>query len=196
MTKMRQITGISKVDNCVDYVVDHLLSTDRKITVFIHHHIVNDMLVEKLNSWLKDSGYPPVLTIESSHSGDVRASNVEEFKNNPHCKVLIASTLAAGEGLNLQFCSDAVMLERQWNPANEEQAEARFHRFGQKNAVNVNYMITSETIDEYFTQLVEKKRAIVAQTLDGKDTSNWQTEGLMRELAQLLVTQGRKEWKM
>ena len=44
---------------------------------------------------------------------------------------MVASTLAAGEGLNLQTCSDCVIHERQWNPANEEQVEGRFIRIGQ-----------------------------------------------------------------
>lgn len=37
-----------------------------------------------------------------------------------------------GKGLNLQSCSDCVVLERQWKPANEKQAEARFIRIGAK----------------------------------------------------------------
>ena len=44
---------------------------------------------------------------------------------------MVASQLAAGEGLNLQTCSDCVMHERQWNPGKEEQAEGRFIRIGQ-----------------------------------------------------------------
>jgi SNF2 family DNA or RNA helicase len=87
------------------------------------------------------------------------------------------------------------MLERQWNPANEEQAEGRFHRFGQLNPVSVNYLIASETIDEYFTELVESKRAIVASTLDNKEIE-WDQNSLMAELAQILVTKGKKAWKL
>lgn len=87
------------------------------------------------------------------------------------------------------------MLERQWNPANEEQAESRFHRFGQLNPVAVNYLIATETIDEYFSELVEKKRAIVAQTLDGKEVA-WETNSLMKELAAILVQKGTKKWSL
>jgi len=120
---------------------------------------------------------------------------VTNFRENDRSRIMIASTLAAGEGLNLQFCADAVMLERQWNPANEEQAEGRFHRFGQLHPVTVTYMIASETIDEYFTELVEQKRAIVGSTLDNKDIQ-WDQNSLMTELAQILVTKGKKSWKL
>ena len=87
------------------------------------------------------------------------------------------------------------MLERQWNPANEEQAEARTHRFGQKNAVTATYMLASGTIDEKFTELVEQKRAIVAATMDNKNIA-WEQSSLVKELAAILVSTGKKKWSL
>lgn len=194
MTKMRQITGISKVEQAVDFTTEFLLSTDRKIVIFIHHHAVATKLEADLNAWLKDGGFEPVLNLNSSLGQQQRQDLVTKFRET-NSRVMIASTLAAGEGLNLQFCSDAIMLERQWNPANEEQVEGRFHRFGQTNPVSVTYMLASETIDEYFTELVEQKRAIVGSTLDNKEIQ-WDQSSLMTELAQILVTKGKKSWKL
>lgn len=194
MTTMRQITGVSKVNECIDFVTDFLLSTDRKLVIFVHHKVVASLLKDGLNKWMQDGNYPEVLNLSSDLDGDARAAVVQRF-SEPANRILIASTLASGEGLNLQFCSDAIMLERQWNPANEEQAESRFHRFGQVNPVTVTYMLATETIDEYFTEIVERKRAIVAQTLDGKDV-NWEQNNLMRELAQMIVTKGSKKWRL
>jgi SWI/SNF-related matrix-associated actin-dependent regulator of chromatin subfamily A-like protein 1 len=194
MTKMRQVTGIGKVEQCVDFVTEFLLSNERKIVVFAHHHAAVNMLLEKLNGWLADGGFKPCLNLHSGLSGDDRQRLIETFRDTDH-RVMIASTLAAGEGLNLQFCADAVMLERQWNPANEEQAEGRFHRFGQTYPVSITYMIASETIDEYFTELVESKRAIVASTMDNKEIQ-WDQSSLMSELANILVTKGKKAWSL
>lgn len=194
MTAMRKLTGISKVEQCTDFVVEHLLSTDRPIVIFAHHHDAITLLEANLNNWLRDGNYPKLLNLHAGLNGDERQKMVERFKAG-ESRVMIASTLAAGEGLNLQFCSDAVMLERQWNPANEEQAEGRFHRFGQENPVSVTYMLASETIDEYFTEIVERKRAIVASTLDHKEIA-WDQNSLMAELAQVLVTKGKKKWTL
>jgi len=194
MSKMRHITGISKVEACVDHVTEFLLSNERKIVIFVHHHDVATMLQKSLDNWLVDGGFKPVLNLTSNLSGDERAAMVARFKDEDY-RVMIASTLAAGEGINLQFCSDCIMLERQWNPANEEQGESRFHRFGQINTVSVSYMIASETIDEYFTELVEQKRAIVASTLDNKEIQ-WDQTSLMSQLATVLVTKGKKAWKL
>lgn len=194
MSKLRHITGISKVEQCIDFTTEFLISSERKIVIFSHHKDVSDILVDNLNGWLKEGDYSPVCHMHSGLDGNARAALVERFKEDKS-RVMVASTLAAGEGLNLQFCSDAVILERQWNPANEEQAEARFHRFGQTNNVSITYMIASGTIDEYFTELVEIKRSIVMATLDGKEVQ-WNQNSLMKELAETLTSKGRERWKL
>jgi SNF2 family DNA or RNA helicase len=194
MGKLRHIVGISKVQECVDFVTEFLLSSDRKIVVFTHHNDVMSMLDMQLSQWCEEGAFPKPLVLHSGLNGDQRADLVKQFKDSPS-RILIASTLAAGEGLNLQFCSDAIILERQWNPANEEQAEARFHRFGQLNNVSITYMLATGTIDEYFTELVEQKRAIVAQTLD-KKTVEWDQQSLLKELTSLLLSKGGKKWSL
>jgi SNF2 family DNA or RNA helicase len=191
MNKMRQITGISKVTECVDFVTEFLLSCDRKIVVFAHHHAAEDLLEAELNTWLTDGGFEKCMRFRAGDDFDTKG---QAFKNSAS-RVMIASTQAGGVGGNLQFVSDAVMLERQWNPSKESQAEKRHHRYGQKNNVIVTYMIASDTIDEYFTELVEQKRAVVGSSLDGED-KNWDETSLMTELATLLVTKGKKGWKL
>jgi SWI/SNF-related matrix-associated actin-dependent regulator 1 of chromatin subfamily A len=195
MSKMRHITGISKVAECVDFTTEFLLSTDRKLVIFTHHQDVMEMLESQLNRWCREGNFGAVCKLHSGLDGNARTKLVEEFKSDDSKRILIASTLAAGEGLNLQFCSDAILLERQWNPANEEQVEGRFHRFGQLNNVSITYMLASGTIDEFFTELVEIKRSIVAATLDNKQIE-WNQQSLMKELSEILVTRGRKAWSL
>jgi len=191
MTKMREIVGVGKVDSCVDFTTDFLLSsTDRKLVIFVHHHSVQAYLEAKLNQWLAEGGYAPCLLLKSGSGGDIG----EQFRVGPN-RILIASTLSAGEGLNLQFCSDAIMMERQLNPANEEQAEDRFHRYGQENKVNITYMIGAGTIDDFFTELVEQKRAIMSSTLDNKKIQ-WDQQSLMSDLAIALTTRGKQRWSL
>jgi SNF2 family DNA or RNA helicase len=196
MTKLRKITGISKVPAAVDYAIEFLVNEpERKLVIFAHHHDVVNALEMKLNAFLAESNLHTCLNLNATLSADKRAELVDRFKNNPHARIMIASTLAAGEGLNLQFCSRAVMLERQWNPANEEQAEGRFARIGQEDNIIVTYMLASETIDEKFTEIVETKRAIIANTLDGKEYQ-WDQASLMKELATVLVMKGKKKWTL
>lgn len=203
MSKMRHLTGLSKVRPTIEQVEEFLLNTmnmdedspDRKICLFIHHQDVHHLLHNGISTVLKSAGFNPPLAITSDMSSQERFDAVEAFKR-PENRVMIASTGAAQEQLNMQFCSDFIMVERQWNPANEEQAEGRFPRIGSVSSqINGKYMVAIGTIDEYFAELVEKKRGFMKSTLDGIKTA-WDESSLMMELAEKLHAQGRKKWSL
>jgi SNF2 family DNA or RNA helicase len=79
------------------------------------------------------------------------------------------------------------MMERQWNPSKEEQAEGRIVRIGQTaSKLTCTYMQVINTIDDDLGKLVEKKRAMKANVLDGKET-DWNESSLIRELAEILA---------
>jgi len=197
MSKMRHITGLSKVPAVAEFIREFLESNpeDKKLTIFLRHLDVMDLLAAECQPFLNEMALNKPLRISGTTSSDDRAKVALRFREEPKSRLLFATTLAAGEALNLQFCSDAIIMEREWNPANEEQAESRFHRYGQSNHVFVDYALVSETIDEYFTELVEQKRAIVSSTLDNKEYV-WDQNSLMADLAMVLVTKGKKAWKL
>lgn len=189
LSKMRHITGLSKIQSCFDFIDEFLLMTERKLVIFVHHQDVGQILKMRC-----EQANFRVLNLTSSLDSDARAKMVEEFKDPSGPRIMIASTLAAGEGLNLQFCSDCVMMERQWNPANEEQAEGRFIRIGQlSDKVTATYLVAVGTIDEFFAELVERKREIVSQTLNG-EAVQWDQSSLIKELAETLAKSGGRKW--
>ena len=67
-------------------------------------------------------------------SADRRMALVDYFRES--ADIMIA-TEAAGEGLNLQFCSLVVNYDLPWNPQRIEQRIGRCHRYGQKHDVVV-----------------------------------------------------------
>jgi SNF2 family DNA or RNA helicase len=194
---MRHLCGLSKVKPAIEWITDFLINVpEEKLVVFVHHKDVGKLMMANLESEICDgSVFAKPLEFTSEMSIDKRFDVIEEFKNGSS-RVLVASTLAAGEGLNLQFCSNAIILERQWNPANEEQAEGRFPREGTKaSQVNINYYIAVGTIDEYLTEIVERKREYVSKTLDGQG-SKWDETSIMKELADKIVSQQRQKWTL
>lgn len=200
ITKMRHITGISKIDPCISQVGEFLEETDRKLAIFVHHQDVGEMLYRKLDELcaaLRLSGAQIGPPVQYTSAMDMEARNraIDRFKS-PQCRVGVFSTLAAGEGLNLQFCSDMYLLERQWNPANEEQVEGRFNRIGQVSQVNATYFLAGGTIDEYFSELVEAKRKNMLQTMRGEDNMSFSEGSLMRELTEIIAAKGGKKWKL
>lgn len=195
MSRMRHLAGLSKVEPCVEHLEEFLLETDRQIVVFIHHKDVGERIHRLLSNSCALMGEKKPLMLTSDLNSEQRDSVVQAFKNQ-ESRILIASTLASGEGLNLQFCSDCILLERQWNPANEEQAEGRFIRIGQlSDKVSATYFVAVGTIDELFAQIVEQKREICAKTLGGEAVA-WDQSSLMKELAEVLARQGGKMWSL
>jgi SNF2 family DNA or RNA helicase len=197
ITEMRHITGYTKIDPCVSFVEDFITSIpERKITIFVHHKDIHVALVSRLRELQvadRDNWGDYICELTAEMDAMAKNRSIDAFKSNSS-RVMVASTLVAGEGLNLQFCSDGVMMERQWNPANEEQAEGRFVRIGQlADVVNMTYLIAVGTVDETFSEIVEKKRAISANTLDAK-TINWSESSLMQELTEVLAATGGKRW--
>ena len=91
---------------------------------------------------------------------------INEFKNNPECKVLIASPASLGESVSLHknsknesVCNHAIYLDRNFNGAQYIQSMDRIHRVGMDQSVEVNYhlIMAKNTIDEVIdTRLGEK----------------------------------------
>ena len=192
LSKMRHLTGLSKINPTIDYIMEIMGSTDDRVTVFVHHKDVAEILCNKLNSLFNEIKLPNC----ARHSaGD---SSLETEKSFEKSRVLICSTLAGGEGLNLQhLCRRFIMLERQWNPANEEQAEARFPRpEGIKtDFIDGVYMVAIGTVDEFFSEIVEKKREVVSKTLSG-EAAPWDQSSLIKELAETLSMSGGRRWSI
>lgn len=197
LSKMRHLTGIAKIEPVIDYTEDFIESTSRKLVIFAHHKDVGAALLERLSALCAanpEKWGSGVLNIQGI-SPDNRAPIIEQFAL-PGYRILIAGELASSEGLNLQFCDACVLMERQWNPANEEQAEARFIRIGQvSNKVTAMYPIAIGTIDEFLTELIEKKRQFMLNTLDGKEIQ-WNQSSIIQELAEILNQTGGKKWSI
>jgi SNF2 family DNA or RNA helicase len=89
-----------------------------------------------------------------------RQKMIDEFNQDPDCRVFCASLLAGGVGIDLTSAQAVIHYDRWWNPAREEQATARVHRMGQKNVVQVFRLITKGTLEEKIHQLITKKREL------------------------------------
>lgn len=181
MMTLRRITALAKVDFAVNYIDTFLETCDEKIAIGIHHKAVRDLLYYKL----EQRGFKP-LKLSGEDSAENKFRIVQQFQA-PDRRVLIINMLAGGVGVDgLQHaCNNVLILERQWNAADEEQFESRFNRDGQKLPVLAEYMIAKGTIDEDFTIMVEEKRQISGETLDGWDFTS--SPESIRELVQRTI---------
>lgn len=204
ITRMRHLVGLSKIDDTIEEVDEILLGTDEKVVVFSHHIDVAEILMRKLMKRMDEGGFNAEPLWFQGGMSDAAAENViKAFVEGPH-RVLVASALASGEGVDRlqKVCKRCIMHERQWNPANEEQCEGRFTRIdslakdGEK--VLAKYMVAIGTIDEWFTELVDGKRANLASAMDKDVTAVRQLneQSLTREMMDIIASKGRKRWRL
>jgi SNF2 family DNA or RNA helicase len=171
---LRQVVGMAKAEQTLE-IVRPTLEAGEKIVIFGHHKAVLDKLEEDVTK----AGYANV-RIDGQVTGKKRQKLIDEFQENPDCKVMIASILAMGMGVNLVSASSVFIVERQWTPAVEEQGEDRLWRIGQEKEVTVWYLVTADTVDDKMNSLIERKRDLVSRIVDGKKISK--EESLVSEL--------------
>ncbi|KAG1743712.1 SNF2 family N-terminal domain-containing protein [Suillus paluster] len=74
--------------------------------------------------------------------------------------------------LNLTCCNNVILVDMWWNPALEDQAFDRAHRFGQTRDVNIFKLTIPETVEERILELQEKKRNLTKAALSGERMKN------------------------
>lgn len=138
---------------------DEILSNigDKKLLIFTEFKDTLNYLEEKLTSW----GYE-VNTIHGSMGMDARIEAEHKFKNETQ---IMVATEAAGEGINLQFCSLMVNYDIPWNPNRLEQRMGRIHRYGQDREVFIYNMVSKDTregqiLDRLFDKLDSMREAL------------------------------------
>jgi len=186
MNRLRHLAGYGKIECVLDYIEEFLENEEgEKITIFHHHHDIAELMIIKLN----EMGTAP-LQLKAKFDSGKRSDIIDQFQRQEKSRILIAPTLACGEGLNLQFCSHAVIAEREWNASNEEQAEGRFSRIGSNaDSIEVVYPVAVGSIDEMFAEIVERKRQYVSETLNGEASSTtWSQSDIMKELTQRMLS--------
>ena len=134
---------------------------DAKWLVFTEHRDTADHLVRRLEG-LGFSGQ--VALIHGGLAWREREEQVEHFRDPGGARYLVA-TDAAGEGINLQFCSRMANYDIPWNPARLEQRMGRIHRYGQQREVRIANLIAGETYEGRVLEVLLEKLDRVREEL-------------------------------
>jgi len=111
-----------------------------------------------------------------------RQAVVEQFQNDPSVAVFLISLKAGGVGLNLTAADTVVHFDPWWNPAVEAQATDRAHRIGQRRVVTSIKLIARDTIESRVLSLQQKKRSLLAGTVDAEAAIEQMSVEDLREL--------------
>lgn len=100
-------------------------------------------------------------------ASDRRKALVDYFRDSG--RIMIA-TEAAGEGVNLQFCSMVVNYDLPWNPQRVEQRIGRCHRYGQQhNVVVVNFSNRGNAAETRILELLATKFRLFESVFGASD---------------------------
>ena len=136
---------------------------EQKVVVFTQYQEAAKLVANKLEK--QGIGYGMI------HGGvdqDKRQGEVDRFQNDPNCKVFVATIKAGGLGITLTAGSIAVFLDKDWTPANNNQAIDRLHRIGQESNVTVVELLAKNTIEEYIEKMLEDKQETFDTLIEGK----------------------------
>ena len=104
--------------------------------------------------------------LDGNMSYEDRAAAVADFNSNPDQFVFLISTRAGGVGLNITSANKVVVVDPNWNPAYDLQAQDRAYRIGQTRDVEVFRLVSSGTIEEivYGRQIYKQQQANIGYT--------------------------------
>ena len=149
--QLRQLAANEKLDSVKEWI-NNFQESEGKLVVFAYHTEIQKKLLE---------AYPNAAGICAGMTDVERNDNKNRFMEDDDCRIIICSLKSGSVGLTLTAASNVLFAEMDWCAANNSQAEDRCHRIGQKNAVNVWYVIAQDTIEEYIYEVVEKKRELI-----------------------------------
>ena len=72
-------------------------------------------------------------------------AELERFKEDADCRVLLATVASGGTGLNITEANHVLFLDRWFNPFVYAQAMDRCHRIGQKKLVKIEFIDANMT---------------------------------------------------
>jgi SWI/SNF-related matrix-associated actin-dependent regulator 1 of chromatin subfamily A len=156
---LKRITASGKMEAAQEWI-DLRVAEGNKVIVGAHHRDVTEALAAA-NGGLSILGGQKVESVEEDKKKFQELSCEE-------APVIVLSIQAAKTGHDLFASSHVLELELPWVPTDEDQLFGRAHRIGQKNAVLATRMVASGTIDIDNLNLLEKKRRIVEEAVDGK----------------------------
>lgn len=157
--KLKQETARQKIIASAHIFTDHI-ANKRKVIVFCSHI----KTVTDLYSMYRDHS----VFITGNVKPEDRMKAVDMFEKNKHVLFLICTMQTTGTGFNLTAASEVLFMELGWTPSEHKQCEDRAWRIGQKNTVNINYLIAINTIDEDIIELLNNKSEVIEGTFKGE----------------------------
>lgn len=169
---LRRILGESKVYAAADWA-SRAARLGEPVVMFAEHQEV----IRRLQILLRKQRIKFV-TIDGNTTRKQRQKAIDTFQQG-RVAVFIGSK-AAKEGITLHRARHLMFVERYFTAADEEQAEDRIRRIGQKAKTTIWHLHAEGTIDDRLADIVETKRRIVRNAIGTEDIREKPEESVER----------------
>ena len=155
---LRRATADAKIPVATQWIKDFITKEKKPILIWADHGKVIRNMSKALDDINVKYG-----VIDGSVNKKARNEIVKAFQNGDLDAVVLSK--AGREGLTLTRASDALFVERWLVPTWEEQAEDRIYRIGQKDKVNIYYLMMRDTTDDDISEMIDKKRKAIEEAV-------------------------------
>jgi SWI/SNF-related matrix-associated actin-dependent regulator 1 of chromatin subfamily A len=159
MTLLRTFIAMETVPYSIEKA-EEALELNKKVIIFCNFN-------DEMDAFNRHFGNKAVC-VRGGMSDKQKQLSVDRFQEDDSCKVFVGQIKAAGVGLTLTKAEIVIMNSLDWVPGNHEQAEDRAYRIGQKETVNIYYMLMDDTIDTLVWDILNEKKKIIG-TIMGED---------------------------
>ncbi len=137
----------------LDKLLPHLKKQGHRVLLFSQFV----MLLDILDDYLRGRNYI-FGRIDGSITGRERQRVIDRFQApGSDLFIMLLSTKAGGQGINLTAADTVIIYDSDWNPQNDIQAQARCHRIGQTKNVKVYRLLTNKTYEQVMFQTASRK---------------------------------------
>lgn len=155
---LKQLSVKGKMKDAIKWVEDFIEDNGKLVIFTTHKQTIDDLM-----NVFKDIA----VKIDGPVTAQNRQAAVEKFQSDDATRLFIGNIQAAGTGITLTAASAVAFLELPWTSGDLSQAEDRCHRIGQKDSVNVYYLLADNTIEQEIAELLDSKRKVLNAILDG-----------------------------
>lgn len=151
----------------LDKLLIRLKETGHRVLIFSQMVRMLDILGEYLSL-----RHFPFQRLDGSIKDELRRQALDHFNaegSQDFCFLL--STRAGGLGINLATADTVIIFDSDWNPQNDLQAQARAHRIGQKNQVNIYRLVTARSVEEEIVERAKQKMVLDHLVIQRMDTT-------------------------
>lgn len=170
---LQEIVAKGKLKYINKWIKDWLEQSNDKLVIFgIHRPIIRDI-------WENNPG---AMVVDGNTPLKRRQDYIDKFQKDPSKRLLIGNMEALGVGPTLTASSTVLFVELGWNESAHKQCTDRVRRIGQKaKAINAYYIISRNTIEKKILGIINKKKDICDQVLDGKSS---ETDSMLFDLCE------------